>query len=80
MGRSSSSKWYKTAESKSKHTGWKKSYPAKKRRTLALKGHKSTLSAGRALQALANVTQDEATRKAAQADAKYFYKKHRGSK
>ena len=70
-------KWYKAAGSKSKHTGWKKSYPAKKRRSLALKGHKSALSAGRALQALANVTKDEPTRKAAQADAKYFYKKHK---
>jgi len=80
MGRSSSSKWYKTAESKSKHTGWKKSYAAKKRRALALKGHKSNLSSGRALQALANVTQDEPTRKAAQADAKYFYKQHKAGK
>ena len=73
-------KWYKAAGSKSKHTGWKKSYTAKKRRSLALKGHKSNLSAGRALQALANVTQDEPTRKAAQADAKYFYKQHKVGK
>jgi len=73
-------KWYKAAGSKSKHTGWKKSYPAKKRRTLALKGHKSNLSAARALQALANVTQDEPTKKAAQADAKFFYKEHKAGK
>ena len=73
-------KWYKVAGSKSKHTGWKKSYPAKKRRTLALKGHKSNLSAARALQALANVTQDEPTKKAAQADAKFFYEEHKVSK
>ena len=72
-------KWYKVAGSKSKHTGWKKSYPAKKRRALALKGHKSALSAARALQALANVTQDESTEKAAQADAKYFYREHKRS-
>ena len=75
-----SKNWYKTPGSKSKHTGWKKSYPAKKRRSLALKGHKSELSAARALQALANVTSDEPTKKAAQADAKYFYREHKRSK
>ena len=67
--------------------GWSKSYPAWKRRELALKSRPSNwklstkyLSCGRALQALANVTKDNATRKYAIADAKWFFRMNKKSK
>ncbi len=66
------SKWYKPKG----HSGWKKSQSPEYRRRLVLKAHKhSYLSAGRSMQALANVTKDKPTEKAASADARYFFKK-----
>lgn len=62
-------------------SGWKKSYPAGKRRRLELKArHGDYLSAARAKQALANVTRDKETKKKAKADADYFYALHRKRK
>jgi len=52
--------------------------PLKKRRALVLKAHRgNVLASARAMQALANVTIDKVTGKAAKADANYFYKLHR---
>ena len=46
------------------------------RRSLVRKTHRSTLlAAGRSMTALANVTKDKATAKAARADARYFFRK-----
>ena len=59
------------------HSGWEKNMPLTERRRKTLKAHKgSLLSSARAMQALANVTRDPATRKAAQVDANYFFKKN----
>ena len=60
-----------------KPTGWRKSDPPATRRRKMLKAKGSYLRAARALQALANVTKDPGTKRAAQADARYFYRKHR---
>lgn len=61
--------------------GWRKSLSASTRRDRALASRPSTwslqkrrLSAARALQALANVTKDAGTRRAASSDAKYFFR------
>lgn len=67
-------KWFKP---RSKQTGWKKTLSARARRRKAIKTHKSFLSAGRSLQALANVTKDKETRKKAKADAEFFFEQHR---
>ena len=40
-----------------------------------MSNHDRYISAGRALQELANVTKDEGTRKAASSDAEYFFRK-----
>lgn len=70
-------KWYKP----SKEMGWSKSQSTTTRRRKALKAHKgSHLSAGRALQSLANVTTDKPTATKARADAKYFFKRHKETK
>ena len=60
--------------------GWSKNQSPETRRRLALASrdkrlslHDRRLSAARALQALANVTKDPATKRAAQADANYFF-------
>jgi hypothetical protein len=70
-------KWYNTSVT----MGWSKHDPAHLRRYRAARAHKGNkLAAGRALQALANVTTDKTTRKLARADAVYFfdlYKKER---
>lgn len=59
------------------HMGWHKDLAMSTRRRKALKAHKGdNLATARALQALANVTQDKVTRQKAQADANYFYKRH----
>jgi len=65
--------------------GWSKSKPPSVRRRLAVASRpknwtlkKRYLSAARALQALANVTKDRSTKKAALVDARYFYKKAKG--
>lgn len=69
-----SQQWYEP----SVKMGWEKSQSADTRRRLAMKAHKGNrLSTARALGALANVTTDSATKRAAQADAKYFYEQHR---
>lgn len=64
------------------HTGWEHGMPLKKRRALALKGHKRDyLATSRSLQALSNVTvkRNPVVSRAAKADAKYFLKLyHRG--
>lgn len=59
-------------------TGWRHDMPEAERRQLMLTAHKGdTLAAGRASQALANVSQDKPTMKAALSDAHYFYEQHR---
>ena len=63
------------------HMGWKKTQSPAYRRRLALKAHKGDLLAtARALQALANVTRDPATKAKARADARYFFARYRKSK
>lgn len=76
-------KWFQKAVESGPTTslgGWKKTQKASYRRKLALQSRPKnwTLrhrrrSAGRALQALANVTKDPETRRKAEADANYFY-------
>lgn len=57
------------------HTGWSKNESLSGRRRKVLKAHKGDiLASGRAMQALANVTTDHATKVQAQADANYFYR------
>ena len=56
---------------------WEKGMAVSKRRSNALKAHRgSELSTARALQALANVTTDRATKREAKKDADYFFKLH----
>ena len=76
--------WYKKAvNEKPPYTlgGWSKNQSSITRRRNALNSrpknwslNKRRLSAGRALQALANVTKDGQTKKVAQRDAHYFFK------
>jgi len=76
-------KWFKEAvEAKAPFNlgGWEKNLPAGHRRSFAihsrpkkLSQHKKYISAGRALQALSNVTQDMDTKKIAKQDAEYFF-------
>jgi hypothetical protein len=62
-------------------TGWHKGLPAHTRRFRMLKSHKGDmLATGRALQALANITTDPATKRAARADVKYFFARNAGVK
>jgi len=67
-------KWYR-------HTttmGWRKDLSQSYRRSNALRAHNGDLLAtARALQALANVTTDGGTRRAAKADAKHFFARYR---
>lgn len=59
-------------------TGWRKDAPQEERRRDMLRAHGGdALATARALQALANVSQDPATKRAAAADAAYFYKRHK---
>lgn len=68
--------------------GWKKTMPRAERRLHAYASHKNasntvhdaSLSTARALQALANVTQDKDTKKKAKSDADYFFKQAKDSK
>jgi hypothetical protein len=63
------------------HTGWHKSQSLAYRRNLVLKAHgRDLLSSARAMQALANVTQDKQTAIAARADAQYFFREHKRKK
>lgn len=60
------------------HMGWHKGDSLRGRRVKALRAHDGDLLAtARALQALANVTTDGATKRAARADAKYFFARHK---
>lgn len=59
-------------------TGWKKDLPEEKRRALMLQAHKGDVrAAGRAMVALANVTTDIETSRAARSDALYFFRQLR---
>lgn len=59
-------------------TGWHKDKAIGQRRLSMLKAHKGNyLTAAKALQALSNVTRDPGTKKAARADARYFYNMHK---
>jgi hypothetical protein len=72
---------YKVASEKDKkwynprvHTGWRKGDPATTRRRRAIIAHGSNrLAAARALQALANVSVDPATKRLAALDARYIF-------
>jgi len=78
------SKWFqKVVLKKYPYTlgGWKKTQIAKTRRANAISSRPKNkslnnrrLSAGRALQALANVTNDKTTERLAKQDANYFFK------
>ena len=78
-------KWYKKAvyaRAPYNLGGWSKSLPANIRRRRALGSRPKNwtikhryLSAGRALQALANITKDKRTKELAATDARYFFKK-----
>jgi len=60
------------------HTGWEKGLPAAERRELVLDAFGGDyLTAARSKQALANVTKDKETKKAAQSDASYFFRMYR---
>jgi hypothetical protein len=76
-------KWFKPKV----HTGWDKDQSAATRRRHLISStpknwtlHRRRLTAGRRAQALANVTQDSATKKKAAADAEYFFKKLKGGR
>lgn len=72
-----SKKWY----SPSTTMNWGKNMPVETRRRNALKAHKGdVLATARALQALANVTTDPATRREARKDAQYFFEVYRRQK
>lgn len=58
-------------------SGWEKQMPASKRRMLVLRAHKNDLlAAGRGMQALANVSTDKPTYRAAEMDSTYFFRKY----
>jgi len=65
-----------------KPLGWQKDLPQKRRLAIAVKSRSGdTLAAGRALQAMANVTRDTQTRQRASEDAKILFIRHtRGRK
>ncbi len=66
-------KWFKAGK---KALKWRKGLTPTGRRRLALKARGGDpLKAGRALQALSNVTKDKETKVKAGADAKYFFSK-----
>ncbi|RLG19372.1 hypothetical protein DRN67_02895 [Candidatus Micrarchaeota archaeon] len=78
-------KWFRkavTARPPNTLGGWSKSKSADARRRAALSSRPKSWSlqrrrrsAGRALQALANVTKDKPTRLKAKADARYFFRR-----
>lgn len=61
-------------------TDWKKSQNPMTRRRHLKKGGVSNVTAGRRALALANVTTDPSTKRKAQADANYFFRKTRRGK
>jgi len=79
-------KWFKKAvREKPPYNlgGWKKNQSARTRRRIALNSRpknwtlkRKYLSAGRALQSLANVTKDRRTKVIARMDARYFFAKN----
>lgn len=79
-------KWFQTAiAAKPPNTlgNWHKNKPPHTRRASALRSRPANwtlqhklLSCARALQALANVTRDTTTKKTAQMDANYFYRRY----
>lgn len=59
------------------HTGWEKDLPIGERRRKVIDVFKGdALASARSLQALANVTQDEETKRQARKDALYFYQEN----
>ena len=79
MGR----RWFKPK----KRTGWRKNQkpPTRRRKLLESTSKRKSLhdryvEAARRAQALANVTRDAGTRRAAQADANYFFRRARETK
>ena len=69
-----SKQWYEPGV----ETGWEKEMPMAERRRLVLRAHKGDeLASARSMQALSNVTTDRETKRAARADALFFYKVHR---
>lgn len=70
-------KWYRP---KKKDTGWEKGLPPTTRRRRMLRAKGNHLSAARACQALANVTENKQTAISARADARYFYEQNRKNK
>jgi hypothetical protein len=73
-GKASTVKWYNP---EMENTGWYKDKPEKERRAMMLRAHGGdVLSSAQALQALANVSTDQKTRRRAAGDAAYFYKKY----
>ncbi|MDD5387648.1 MAG: hypothetical protein PHQ22_10685 [Sulfuricurvum sp.] len=74
-------KWQLSDELPGKSLGWHKTDSQTRRRKAALSSRKgNALSTARALQALANVTQDRETIRKAHADAQYFYRLHNKKK
>lgn len=70
-------KWFKPSTS----INWHKDDLPRTRRIRALQSKKGDLLAtAKALNALANVTRDKATKKAARADANYFFERYRKEK
>ena len=65
-------KWFKPK----RHTGWRKDLPMEVRRARVRAATHDYLSAGRAMQSLANVTKDRETHEKALADARYFFAMH----
>lgn len=66
-------KWFEPG----RETGWSKSDGQAVRRRNVLKSRKGDyLKAGRALQALSNVTKDDETRRKSRSDALYFFAQH----
>lgn len=64
-----------------KSLNWHKQESQSSRRANALRSRRgNSLRVGRALQALANVTQDGDTKRKARSDATYFFNLHRRSK
>ena len=67
-------KWFEAG----RPLGWRKQDSQTKRRAIALRNRDGDyLKAGRALQALANVSADKETSRKASSDASYFFAQHR---
>jgi hypothetical protein len=78
MKKGKSKKWF---DPEVENTGWDKDMDAGTRRALMLKAHGGdVLDSGKAMQMLADVSQDKETMKAALQDAKYFYSVNAGKR